>query len=340
MDKVVTFGEILMRMSPPNNLMFNQTSGFDVTYGGGEFNVVASLANYGINTDFATILPQNPIAECAIKTIKSYDVGYKNILRKGDRIGIYFLENGIANRNSKVVYDRVNSSISQVKKGDIDWRSVFKDANWFHWSGITPALSENAAEACLEAIQTASKMGLTISTDLNYRSKLWKYGKQPNEVMPKLLSYSNVILTDIDTARFMLGKEKIDPNYQNETIIRDSFSHIIEMLPKIHTIAMTVRNVITASHYKIGGLLYKDNKLYRAKQHEVTPVLDRVGSGDAFMSGLLYGLLKFPDDMQKVVSFATGACVLKHSIFGDINRVTKEEILNFISTNGSAKVDR
>ncbi|WP_282080401.1 sugar kinase [Aquimarina algiphila] len=340
MTKVVTFGEILMRMSPPNNLMYDQASSFDVTYGGGEFNVAASLVNYGIEADFITILPQNPIAECAINTIKNYGVGYKNILRKGNRIGIYFLENGIANRNSKVVYDRTNSSISQIKKGDIDWKLVFKDADWFHWSGITPALSKTAAEVCLEATETASKMGLTISTDLNYRSKLWNYGKHPKELIPKLLAYSNVILSDIDTARFMLGLEKIYPDYANDILIKENFEQLKKMLPNARTIAMTVRNCISASHYKIGGLLYKDNTLYRAKKHDVNPVLDRVGSGDAFMAGLLYGLVKFPDNLQKVVSFATGTCVLKHSIFGDINRVTKEEVLNFINTNGSAKVDR
>ncbi len=340
MHKVVTFGEILMRMSPPNNLMFDQTSGFGASFGGGEFNVAASLSNFGMDTEFVTALPNNSIADCAINTIKRFGVGYKNIIRQGDRIGIYFLENGIANRNSKVVYDRKYSSISEINKEDIDWKNVLKDATWFHWSGITPALSETAAQSCLTAIEIANELGIPISTDLNYRSKLWKYGKHPKEIMPKLLSYSTIILADIDTTMFMLGKEKVNPDYSKDFQIKEYFNEIQTLLPKVHTIAMTIRNIENASHHNIGGLLYKNKQLYRAKTQKVTPILDRVGSGDAFMGGLLYGVLNFSDNYQKTISFATAACVLKHSIFGDINRVTVEEVMAFIENNGSAKVDR
>lgn len=340
MQKIITFGEILGRFSPPNNLRFSQATSFEVIYGGGEFNVAASLANYGLDVEFVTALPQNAIADCAMRTIRSFGVGSKHILRQGKRLGLYFLENGASGRNSTVVYDRDDSSISQVQPGDINWDEVLKDANWFHWSGITPALSQNAAEVCLEGVKAAAKKGLTISTDLNYRKKLWKYGKQPKEVMPELLHYSNVILGDVDTALFMLGEEKLDPDYTTDVEATAVFDKVFNLLPNLKTLAMTFRNSVNASHQRIGGLLYNEGKMYRARLNEITPVVDRVGTGDAFMGGLIYGLTTYADDLKKAVAFATGACVIKHTIFGDVNRASKEEVLNFIESDGSAKVDR
>ncbi|MGY5354761.1 PfkB family carbohydrate kinase [Wenyingzhuangia sp. IMCC45467] len=338
--KVITFGEILGRLSPPNNLRFSQATNLEVVYGGGEFNVAGSLANYGVRTQFVTAIPDNAIGDCVIQSIRSRNVGAKHILRQGQRLGLYFLENGASGRNSSVVYDRANSSISEVKLGQFDWDAIFKDATIFHWSGITPALSQTAAEVCLEAIEAAVERGLTISTDLNYRSKLWKYGKQPKEVMPALLKHSNIVLADVDTAMFMLGKEKINPDYSNDNDIKHQFDKIMEMLPKVHTIGMTFRNSVNASHQRIGGLLYKNKELYRARIKEITPVVDRVGTGDAFMGGLLYGLIGYQDDLQKAVSFATAACVIKHTIFGDVNRASKQEVIDFMESDGSALVDR
>ena len=340
MHKVITIGEMMGRLSPPGNLRFNQATSFNIMYGGGEFNVSASLANYGIPTDFITAIPNNPLGDSAMQVVNSFGIGSSNILRQGERLGLYFLEHGAAGRNSNVIYDRANSSMSQVKKGDFNWKKIFKDATWFHWSGITPALSQSAAEVCLEAVETAFEMGLTISTDLNYRSKLWKYGKAPKDVMPGLLKYSHVILADVDTALFMLGHEKIDPNYMDEGEAIEVFQKVANLLPNLHTIGMTFRNSVNASFQKIGGLIYKEGKLYRASIKDADPVVDRVGTGDAFMGGLLYGLLEHGDDPQTAVNFATGACVLKHTIYGDINRVTKEEVFNFINSDGSAKVSR
>jgi len=339
-NKVVTFGEILMRLSPPNNLRFDQATSFDALYGGAELNVVASLSKFKIPTEFVTALPDSDIANAALDTIKKYGVGHQFIEKEGERLGIYFLENGAGNRSSKVVYDRANSSVSQIKKGRFDWKSIFKDANWFHWSGITPALSLDAAEVCLEAIQIAFEMGLTISTDLNYRSKLWKYGKQPHEVMSKLLNFSHVILGDIDTTLFMLGEEKVTPDYKNESLVKSHFNTIKKKLPNLQIIAMTMRNEINASHQKIGGLLYKDQNLYQVPIQPVTHIIDRVGTGDAFMAALIYGLLNFPDDLNKVVSFATASCVLKHTVFGDVNRVTEEEVYSAMKNKDTVKVDR
>ncbi|NJB83475.1 sugar kinase [Wenyingzhuangia aestuarii] len=338
--KVITFGEILGRLSPPNHLRFSQASSLEVIYGGGEFNVAASLANYGIRAQFISAVPDNAIGDCVLQSIRSRNVGAKYILRQGNRLGLYFLEHGASGRNSAVVYDRANSAMSEVKPGQFDWDTIFKGATWFHWSGITPALSQSAADTCLEAVKAAAERGLTISTDLNYRSKLWKYGKQPKEIMPELLKYSNVILADVDTAMFMLGKAKINPDYSKDDEVKMLFDKIIELLPNVHTIGMTFRNSVNASHQRIGGLLYKDNQLYRARINEISPVVDRVGTGDAFMGGLLYGLIEYKDDLQKAVAFATSACVIKHTIFGDVNRASKQEVVDFMESDGSALVDR
>ncbi|ANW96936.1 2-dehydro-3-deoxygluconokinase [Wenyingzhuangia fucanilytica] len=338
--KVITFGEILGRLSPPNHLRFSQASSLEVIYGGGEFNVAASLANYGIRAQFISAVPDNAIGDCVLQSIRSRNVGAKYILRQGNRLGLYFLEHGASGRNSAVVYDRANSAMSEVKPGQFDWDMIFKGATWFHWSGITPALSQSAADTCLEAVKAAAERGLTISTDLNYRSKLWKYGKQPKEIMPELLKYSNVILADVDTAMFMLGKAKINPDYSKDDEVKMLFDKIIELLPNVHTIGMTFRNSVNASHQRIGGLLYKDNQLYRARINEISPVVDRVGTGDAFMGGLLYGLIEYKDDLQKAVAFATSACVIKHTIFGDVNRASKQEVVDFMESDGSALVDR
>lgn len=338
--KVITFGEILGRLSPPNHLRFSQANSLEVIYGGGEFNVAASLANYGIRAQFISAVPDNAIGDCVIQSVRSRNVGAKYISRQGDRLGLYFLEHGASGRNSAVVYDRANSAMSQVAPGQFDWDTIFKDATHFHWSGITPALSQTAADTCLEAVKAASERGLTISTDLNYRSKLWKYGKQPKEVMPALLQYSNVILADVDTAMFMLGKAKINPDYSKDDEVKAQFDKIMELLPNVHTIGMTFRNSVNASHQRIGGLLYKDSQLYRARINEVSPVVDRVGTGDAFMGGLLYGLIDYKDDLQRAVAFATSACVIKHTIFGDVNRASKKEVIDFMEGDGKALVDR
>ena len=338
--KVITLGEILGRLCPPDNLRLSQATNLTIIYGGGEFNVSASLSNYGIKNEFVTAIPNNALGDCAIQTIRSFNVENHNILRQGERLGLYFLEHGASGRNSSVVYDRAHSSISEAQPGDFDWDVIFRDADWFHWSGITPALSENAAAVCAEAIKAAVSKGLTISTDLNYRNKLWKYGKEPKEVMPDLLKHSQIILSDVDTALFVLGEDKINPNYADDTEAKAAFEKIKKLLPNLKTHAMTFRNSVSASFQKIGGLIYNEGVLYRTKIMDADPVVDRVGTGDAFMGGLLYGLIEHSDDMQMVVNFATGACVLKHTIYGDVNRVTKDEVYNFIKSDGSAKVDR
>ena len=338
--KVVTFGEIMLRLAPQGFLRFSQVDNFDVVYGGGESNVAVSLANYGISVDFVTRLPKNDIGECAMMEIRKRSVGVDNIIWGGERLGIYFLETGSGVRGSNVVYDRSHSAMATIEKGMIDWTKVLKGVTWFHWSGITPAISETAALVCLEAIKAAHQQGLTISCDLNYRSKLWQYGKTPSDVMPELLQYTNVILGDIDTANFMLGQAKANPNYQETKSLPSIYNKVFESCPNLKIMASTLRYSESASHQRIGGILYDGKSIYNSTVREVTPVVDRVGSGDAFMGGLIYGLLEYTDDNQKTVDFAVTACCLKHSIPGDYNLVTLKEVEDKLDGNGAGLVSR
>ena len=340
MSKVVTFGEIMLRLSTDSHLRFEQAKAFTATYGGGEFNVAVSLSNYGVNAEFVTRIPNNEIGTCALKEMRKMNVESKNVVFGGERLGIYFLETGAGSRASNVVYDRAHSAMATLEKGTINWEKVFEGATWFHWSGITPAISQTAADACLEAIKVAHKLGLTISCDLNYRSKLWQYGKIPSEVMPELLQLTNIILGDIDTAYFMLGQAKVNPNYQEEKSLPVLYNKLFDLCPNLNTVATTLRYSVSASHQRIGGILYDKNTIFSSVVREATPVVDRVGSGDAFMGGLIYGLVKHPENKQRIVDFAVAACSLKHSIAGDYNLVTLKEVENMIDGDGNALVSR
>jgi 2-dehydro-3-deoxygluconokinase len=340
MKKVITFGEILLRLSTERHLRFSQAESFKATYGGGEFNVAVSLVNYGMNAEYVTKIPNNELGISALKEMRKLDVGCKHVLFGGDRLGIYFLETGTSTRASNVIYDRENSAMATLQVGEIDWREVLTGATWFHWSGITPALSQNAADACLEAIKVAHEMGLTISTDLNYRAKLWNYGKQPKEVMPEMLKYSHVILGDIDTAYFMLGLDKVDPDYSQGETLPELYDTIFKLCPEMKYAATTLRYSVSASHQRIGGVMYDGTTIFNAAVQEVTPVVDRVGSGDAFMGGLIFGLNEEPLDKQRALNFAVAACCLKHTISGDYNLVTKPEIEKLLSGDFSGKVSR
>lgn len=340
MNKVVAFGEIMLRLSTERHLRFGQSQSFVATYGGGEFNVAVSLANYGVEAEFVTRIPDNEIGHCALREMQKMNVGSKNVLLGGDRLGIYFLETGAGNRGSNVVYDRANSAIATVEKGSFDWEKIFEGKTWFHWSGITAAISQNAADECLRAIRIAHKLGLTISCDLNYRSKLWKYGKEPKDVMPEMLKYCHVILGDIDTAYFMLGLDKVAPDYTNEASLPSLYGKLQEFCTDLKIAATTLRYSVNASHQRIGGVLFDGSKLFTAAVREVHPVVDRVGTGDAFMGGLLYSLISQPNDLQRALDFAVAACCLKHTIVGDYNLVTLQEIENSIGGNSSGLVSR
>jgi len=345
MKKIVTFGEIMLRLTPPGHLRFSQTNTFDAIYGGGESNVAVSLANYGLPVDFVTRLPQNDIGDCALMELRKRNVGTQHIIRGGERLGIYFLEIGAVSRGSKVVYDRAHSAIADIRAGMINWEEVFKDAQWFHWTGITPALSHGAADACYEAIQAANKMGVTVSTDLNYRKKLWKYGKEPGEIMPDLVEGCDIILGNEEDAEkhFGLHPENVDVT-QGESVQGQAYLSVLKQLmekfPRAKKVITTLRGSISASHNSWTGVLYDGETLYEAPTYQITHIVDRVGGGDSFMAGLIYGLLTYPDDDQKALNFAVAASCLKHTIYGDANQVTVAEVETLMGGDASGRVSR
>jgi 2-dehydro-3-deoxygluconokinase len=345
MKKVVTFGEIMLRLSPPGWKRFSQASSFDVIYGGGESNVAVSLANFGVPSQFITRLPENDLGECALMELRKRGVDTTKIIRGGERLGIYFLETGAVSRGSKVVYDRAHSAMSTIQKGMVDWASVFEGSDWFHWTGITPAISQGAADACLEAIQMANKMGVTVSTDLNYRKKLWKYGKSPMDIMPELVQGCDIILGNEEDAEkhFGLHPEGVDVTHGGSVDGKAYLSvlkQLMEMFPRAKKVITTLRGSISASHNTWSGVLYDGKTLYEAPSYDITHIVDRVGGGDSFMGGLIYGLLNYPDDDQNALNFAVAASCLKHTIFGDANLATIEEVQKLMSGDASGRVSR
>lgn len=346
MKKVVTFGEIMLRLSPPGFLRFSQANSFDVVYGGGESNVAVSLANYGVPTSFVTRLPKNDIGECALMEMRKRNVGTSDIVFGGDRLGIYFLETGAVSRGSKVVYDRANSAMSEIKPGMVDWDKAFEGAGWFHWTGITPAISQSSADACLEAVKIASAKGLTISTDLNYRAKLWKYGGDREAIMTELTSYCDVILGNEEDAEkhFGIKPEGLDVTKHGHDVTAEAFLSVCEQMmakfPRAKKVITTLRGSISASHNTWGGVMFDGKQMIKSPVYQITHIVDRVGGGDSFMGGLIYGLMKYENDDQRALDFAVAASCLKHTIIGDANLVTVSEVEKLMSGDASGRVAR
>ena len=346
MSQVVTFGEIMLRLSPPEFLRFSQTNQFDVVYGGGESNVAVSLANYGVASSFVSRLPLNDIGDCALMEMRKRGVNTEHILRGGDRLGIYFLETGAVSRGSKVIYDRANSAMAEIQPGMIDWITIFKNTSWFHWTGITPAISQGAADACLEAVKIASEMGVTISTDLNYRAKLWNYGGNREAIMTELTSYCDIILGNEEDAEkhFGIQPEGLDITKQGHEVKAEAFLSVCKQMmkkfPKAKKVITTLRGSLSASHNTWAGVLYDGSTMHESPQYQITHIVDRVGGGDSFMGGLIYGLIAFPDDDQQALNFAVAASCLKHTIKGDANLVSVEEVKKLMSGDASGRVAR
>lgn len=343
-NKVITFGEIMLRLSTPGFKRFSQCDSFDVFYGGGEANVAISLANFGIPVEFVTRLPENDIGNCALMTLRKNNVGTNHIVFGGERLGIYFLETGAVSRASKVIYDRVNSAISQIERGMINWEEAFKDADWFHWTGITPAISQGTADVCLEAVQAANKLGLTVSCDLNYRKKLWKYGKKPSEIMGNLVKGCDIILGNEEDAEMVFNIKPEGVDVTKGKVSADAYKSVCQQLmdkfPKAGKVIITLRGSVSASHNTWSGVLYNGENLFEAPQYDITHIVDRVGGGDSFMGGLIYGLLTYPGDDQKALNFAVAASCLKHTIEGDYNLMTIDEVEKLMSGDASGRVSR
>jgi len=353
-EKVVTFGEVMMRLSPPRFLRLGQARSFDVIYGGGEANVAVSLAHFGVPVDYVTRLPDNDLGDACIQFLRQYGVGVDKIVRGGDRLGIYFLETGAVQRGSKVIYDRAGSAIATIERGMIGWKRVFAEADWFHWTGITPAISAGTADVCLEAVQAAKEMGLTVSCDLNYRKMLWKWGKTPGEVMSELVRHCDIAIGNEEDADKVFGIRAPETDVIAGKVEADKYRYVCEELakrfPNLKTIAITLRGSISASHNTWSGVLYSPPSrggvgggaggFYIAPTYDITHIVDRVGGGDAFMGGLIYGLRTYGEDRQRALDFAVAASCLKHSIFGDFNIVTVAEVEKLMGGDVSGRVSR
>ncbi len=341
---VVTFGEIMMRLNPPGYLRFSQARSFDVTYAGGEANVAASLAQFGVPAQFVTRLPANELGDACLSYLRAFGVGTEFVVRGGERLGIYFLENGAAQRGSKVVYDRAGSAIATIQPGMIDWDRVFSGACWFHWTGITPAISEGLAAVCLEGVRAARERGVTISCDLNFRKKLWKWGKKASEVMPELVALCDVAIGNEEDAEQVFGIKAPDVDVERGKVEAAAYQYVAQELqrqfPNLQRIAITLRGSISASHNTWSAVLYDGQQLYTGPQYDIVPIVDRVGGGDSFAGGLIYRLLQDASDLQGALDFAVAASCLKHSIWYDFNCCSVAEVEGLLKSGGSGRVQR
>lgn len=340
MAKIVTMGEIMLRLSTPNNEKFIQADEFDVNYGGGEANVAVSLANYGHDVDFVTAIPKNPIGDCAVAALRKYNVGTKHIARSGDRLGIYFLETGSAMRASNVVYDRAGSAIATATPDEFNFDEIFEGADWFHFTGITPALGDNVAAICLEACKAAKEKGITVSCDLNYRNKLWTKEKA-GQVMGELCKYVDVCISNEEDANDVFGIKAAGTDVTAGQVNHEGYKDVAKQLADrfgFSKVAITLRTSISANDNKWAAMLYDGNDYYFSKQY-LMHIVDRVGGGDSFGGGLIYSCLQ---DMapQDIIEFAVAASCLKHSIEGDFNQVSVDEVMKLAGGDASGRVQR
>lgn len=339
-QKVITFGEVMLRLAPMGYLRFVQSDTMEATYGGAEANVAVSLANYGIDAAFVTKLPNHEIGQAAINSLRKYGVDTSLIVRGGDKVGIYYCEKGASQRPSKVIYDRAHSAISEAKPSDFDWEKIFAGATWFHVTGITPAISENMAEITIEAVKAAKKLGLTVSTDLNFRKKLWSK-EQANKVMTEVCKYVDVCIANEEDASDVFGIKASDTDINTGKLSAKGYEDVCNQLVSkfgFKKVAITLRESISASDNNWSAMLYSDGKFYTSKKYSMR-IVDRVGGGDSFGGGLIAAILKGYND-QEVIDLAVAASCLKHSIEGDYNLVSWNEVETLAKGNGSGRVQR
>jgi 2-dehydro-3-deoxygluconokinase len=338
--KIVTFGEIMLRLQTPGYQRFVQAQSFDAVFGGGEANVAVSLANYGLNAYFVTKLPQNPIGDACSAELRKHGVHTDYIARGGERLGIYFVEKGASQRASNVVYDRAHSAISTAQASDFNWTEIFKDADWFHFTGITPALGDEIASITLEACKQAKENGVQISCDLNFRKKLWT-SEKAGRVMSQLMPYVDVLIANEEDAEKVFGIKASDTNITGGQLSDEGYKDVCRQLTDkfgFQKVAITLRESISASNNNWSGLLFDGAEFYRSKKYEMT-IVDRVGGGDSFGGGLIYALLS-GYSAQDAIEFAVAASCLKHTIEGDFNLVTVDEVKNLAKGDGSGRVQR
>ena len=344
MGKIITFGEIMLRLKSPAYERFFQSPSLEATFGGGEANVSVSLANYGLDTAFVTVLPKNDVAEACIRELRGFGVDTTKIVRGGNRVGIYFLETGAVQRPSKVIYDRAGSAICEAKPGDIDWNTVLEGATWFHFTGITPAISQGAADLCLEALKACKERGIHVSCDLNYRKNLWKYGKRADEVMTELVKYvDTVIANEEDFQKALCLKAESQADVEEGELNVENYKAIaslaMETYPNIKRVAITLRESKSANHNDWRACLYNGKDFFLSRKYAITDIVDRVGGGDSFGGGLIYGLNTYEDE-KTALEFAVAASCLKHTIIGDYNRVSVAEVESLMKGSGTGRVQR
>jgi 2-dehydro-3-deoxygluconokinase len=342
MTRIVTFGEVMLRLKSPGFERLLQSPMLEATFGGAEANVAVSLAHFGLPVSFVTSLPANPLGESAISEIRKFGVDTSFIKRAGDRIGVYFLESGSNQRASKVTYDRAGSSIAAAKPGDFDWDAILKGAGWLHISGVTPAISASAAAVSLDAVKAARSKGITVSCDYNYRKNLWRYGKKAPEVMREIVSHASIGIANEEDCQKALGIE-IDADVSKGKLDSERYSRLAEKVlsefPNLEKQVITLRESHSADHNGWSAILHNRKKSLTSRKYEITNIVDRVGAGDSFAAGLIYGLVTYEDD-QRALEFATAASCLKHSILGDFNRVGVAEVETLMKGEGSGRVQR
>ncbi|WP_221394716.1 sugar kinase [Dyadobacter sp. NIV53] len=331
MAQIVSFGEVLMRLSTPGFSRFEQARQLNVTYAGGEANVSSALAYWGHHTAHVTRFPDSPIGRAAAQYLHFHGVDISHIIYGGPRMAVYFLETGTALRGSQIVYDRANSSLAEIDPKEINWDEILKDAKWFHWAGITPALSQGAADALLKGIKTACKYGLKVSGDIFYRANLWKYGKKPSDILPELTAGTDIVIANKENILEIFGIEGND--------FVESSVNLQKAFPQVSKIIDTKRTSISASHNLLRAMMWNGNELLETADIEINPIIDRVGGGDAFIAGLIHGLISFDGDDQKALEFGVAASALKHTIEGDalISTIAEVEAIRQGETSGRIK---
>ena len=342
MKKYITFGEIMLRLKPPNWERFFQSPLLEATFGGGEANVAVGLARFGLNSAYVSVIPNNVIGDACIGELRRQGVDTSLIVRKGNRLGIYFLEAGANQRPSKVIYDRSHSAIAQAKPGDIDWDEIFDGASWFHISGITPAISLSASELSIEAVKKAREKGVTVSCDLNFRKKLWKYGKSAPEVMDELVKYVDIIIANEEDCQKSLGV-KVDIDVESGELQVNKYKELTEKIfglyPNIKKIAITLRESHSANHNGWSAVLNNMKEFLTSRKYEIYNIVDRVGAGDTFSAGLIYGLNQLDSDRESL-EFTVAASCLMHSIPGDLPLISIEDVKILAGGSGSGRVQR
>lgn len=341
---VITFGEIMLRLKSPGFERLLQSALLEATFGGGEANVAVSLANFGVDSAFVTVLPKNDIGEACKRELRAYGVDVSKIVTTDGRIGIYFVETGSNQRASKVIYDRQDSCIAVAKPGIIEWEKVFHGANWFHITGISPAISQGGAALSLEAVREAKRLGVHVSCDLNYRKNLWKYGKRADEVMTELVQYVDTVIANEEDVQKALGiaaesAAHVEGGNIDADLYRGISKSVMDKFPNVKRIAITLRESKSADHNGWSACLYNGKDFFLSKKYQITDIVDRVGGGDSFSGGLIYGLNAYADE-QKALEFAVAASALKHTIPGDFNRVTVTEVESLMKGSGSGRVQR